>query len=209
MRKITLALAAAAAFSIAAPAQATTTILSEDFTSGFGVFAVVGQVGINTGNDYVPCCGTTGSVANMSNPFASFGSGGQPSGTLSTTLNTLTGQEYTISFDVAALGILSDGLNFFLDGAAVFAVVENADNNLDTAFDTFDFNFIAAGPTTILSIIGENSRDSDAILDNISVATAAEDVPGVPEPSTWAMMLLGFGAVGVAMRRRRRVFQAA
>lgn len=26
----------------------------------------------------------------------------------------------------------------------------------------------------------------------------------VPEPSTWALMLLGFGAVGVGMRRRRR-----
>jgi hypothetical protein len=27
----------------------------------------------------------------------------------------------------------------------------------------------------------------------------------VPEPATWTMMLLGFGAVGFAMRRRRRV----
>jgi hypothetical protein len=27
---------------------------------------------------------------------------------------------------------------------------------------------------------------------------------GVPEPSTWAMMLLGFGAMGVALRRRKR-----
>lgn len=27
---------------------------------------------------------------------------------------------------------------------------------------------------------------------------------GVPEPSTWAMMLLGFGAAGLAMRRSRR-----
>jgi hypothetical protein len=26
----------------------------------------------------------------------------------------------------------------------------------------------------------------------------------VPEPSTWAMMLLGFGGIGVALRRRRR-----
>lgn len=33
----------------------------------------------------------------------------------------------------------------------------------------------------------------------ISEATAA-----VPEPATWAMMLLGFGAMGVTMRRRRR-----
>ena len=29
-------------------------------------------------------------------------------------------------------------------------------------------------------------------------------VSAVPEPSTWAMMLLGFGAVGFAMRRSRR-----
>ena len=34
-----------------------------------------------------------------------------------------------------------------------------------------------------------------------------DEVPGVgavPEPGTWAMMLLGFGAIGVGMRRRRR-----
>ena len=28
--------------------------------------------------------------------------------------------------------------------------------------------------------------------------------PAVPEPGTWAMMLLGFGAIGLAMRHRRR-----
>lgn len=28
--------------------------------------------------------------------------------------------------------------------------------------------------------------------------------PSVPEPATWAMMLLGFGAVGFALRRRRK-----
>ena len=27
---------------------------------------------------------------------------------------------------------------------------------------------------------------------------------GVPEPGTWGMMLMGFGAAGFAMRRRRR-----
>jgi len=29
-------------------------------------------------------------------------------------------------------------------------------------------------------------------------------IPAVPEPATWAMMLLGFGAVGASLRRRNR-----
>lgn len=28
---------------------------------------------------------------------------------------------------------------------------------------------------------------------------------GVPEPSTWALMILGLGAIGVAMRKRLRL----
>lgn len=34
-------------------------------------------------------------------------------------------------------------------------------------------------------------------------ATSAGVVAAVPEPATWAMMLVGFGAIGFAMRRRR------
>lgn len=37
----------------------------------------------------------------------------------------------------------------------------------------------------------------------------ASFTPGaVPEPGTWAMMLLGFGAIGFGLRRRRPAFQA-
>jgi hypothetical protein len=36
-------------------------------------------------------------------------------------------------------------------------------------------------------------------------ALATPPTGGVPEPSTWALMLLGFGAVGWAMRRRTSV----
>lgn len=39
--------------------------------------------------------------------------------------------------------------------------------------------------------------------------TLLADSAGVPEPATWAMMILGFGAVGGAMRRTRRRAQVA
>jgi hypothetical protein len=31
---------------------------------------------------------------------------------------------------------------------------------------------------------------------------------GVPEPATWAMMLVGFGGLGLAMRSRRKTLTA-
>jgi len=41
-------------------------------------------------------------------------------------------------------------------------------------------------------------------LEQVSVT----GVPGVPEPATWAMMLVGFGGLGAAMRSRRALASA-
>ena len=44
-----------------------------------------------------------------------------------------------------------------------------------------------------------NAPNPGAFTGNATLTVAA-----VPEPATWAMMLIGFGAMGVAMRRRAR-----
>lgn len=47
--------------------------------------------------------------------------------------------------------------------------------------------------------------DQGLAVDNLSLqATTAQFQAAVPEPSTWMMMLFGFGAIGVAVRGRRR-----
>jgi hypothetical protein len=61
------------------------------------------------------------------------------------------------------------------------------------ADQTFDFSF-TFGPNTILSTQVE--------LEGYSY-TPPTQVSDVPEPSTWAMMLLGFGGVGFMAYRRK------
>lgn len=47
--------------------------------------------------------------------------------------------------------------------------------------------------------------DNGLAVDNLSIAAVTAAAPGaVPEPSTWAFLILGFGTVGAALRRRPR-----
>ena len=41
------------------------------------------------------------------------------------------------------------------------------------------------------------------VFDDITFGSVTPGEPGVPEPATWAMMILGFGLVGYSARRRR------
>jgi hypothetical protein len=64
-----------------------------------------------------------------------------------------------------------------------------------TGFFEFDF-------TSPVNGIALNIPGSSGV---VLYQTGASSVGAVPEPSTWAMMLMGFGAVGYSMRRRKRL----
>lgn len=56
------------------------------------------------------------------------------------------------------------------------------------------FNFVT--PTDHITLTDTGGWSNAALY-------STSNTPGVPEPTTWAMMLLGFGATGFAMRRTR------
>jgi hypothetical protein len=61
---------------------------------------------------------------------------------------------------------------------------------------TSDVFTVTSGVQYTLTFTGVFSGDRTSFIDNVALTS-------VPEPSTWAMMLAGFGMMGFALRRRR------
>lgn len=78
--------------------------------------------------------------------------------------------------------------------------------------NTFDFqNLVGANGHNFFTLVGVGGEllasvtvTSSGSFESLQhVAGSFAGTGGVPEPSTWAMILLGFGGIGVATRRRR------
>lgn len=73
---------------------------------------------------------------------------------------------------------------------------------------TFSVSFTGGQNTLTLSDFVARWQSTGANLQGSASGTGTI-TPAVPEPGTWAMMLLGFGAIGYAMRRRRADMRVA
>lgn len=208
MKFKTVALMTATIFgsSLAAPATAAELITNGSFSAGLTGWYLTAlpatDVIVTPGQPYTGI-GGTGSLTSLSNPFADFGGGNEPNvSTLSQTFNTVADATYFLSFSAGAFGP-SGGLQTFtysVTGSPSGTATVTNDNNFDTTFKTFGQSFVAlGGPTTVsFTLAGNTSINQDGFLDNVSVTGP------VPEPATWAMMLMGFGMVGVGLRSRRK-----
>ena len=125
-------------------------------------------------------------------------------GGLSQSFATVVNQAYTLTFAYSH--------NFGAPSSDYAAQVTVADLSFEIAQASneriwliFSQNFIANSTSTLLTFINTRGGSSGGIyLDDVSVeAVAAGPVAAVPEPSTWAMMLLGFAGVGFMAYRRK------
>lgn len=84
-----------------------------------------------------------------------------------------------------------------------------------TTRNSFDFSanpLSGADLLLVIDLTGLGGASDDIGLDNIRFGQSAIVTPptgGVPEPTTWAMMIGGMGMVGSALRRRERLVVTA
>ena len=123
-----------------------------------------------------------------------------PSGTdtLSQSFTGVKGQEYAFTFYYQTDGLSPYSLSASFDGTTVFSVSANSNTRGTNGWvqETFDVTGIN-GLNTVSFSFSDSSRSQGSIgLDSVSVAA-------VPEPSTWAMIMLGFAGIGFMAYRRK------
>lgn len=118
--------------------------------------------------------------------------------------------------DFAAYGPLDEAQFLWVEGlregASVGFEFFLLDNTLDddptyANWTTFGAKTLAGQNIDKLSITlaaGSSPSEFRQAIDNVTLGPSA-----VPEPSTWAMMILGFGLAGAVLRRRRQTPLAA
>ncbi len=114
-----------------------------------------------------------------------------------------------------ATGELTGETQVFDTGSVIDAVVSSVGAHLDSNITGTDFAWNLASPAHGFSYDPTDADDTliqlgDASGDLVeadisSVAITVSTTPPVPEPSTWAMMLLGFAGFGFLSVRRKRL----
>jgi choice-of-anchor C domain-containing protein len=128
-------------------------------------------------------------------------------GSIFQSFSTVAGQGYVLNFAYshnlfggdssadAVVGLANGGSA----GPAIFQTVFSHSSGTSTNLDwrNFSVGFVAAGAqTTLVFLSNNNGTNAGVLLDDVSVNA-------VPEPASWALMIMGFGLVGSAVRRRK------
>lgn len=128
-------------------------------------------------------------------------------GSLSQTFATVAGQAYTFSFAYSHnlfAGLSAATATFSIDGLAGL-VSHSTGTTADLDWQTYSGGFIADDASATLNFANvAGSGNAGILLDAVSVQTTA-----VPEPATWALVILGFAGIGGAMRTARRTEKPA
>ncbi len=126
------------------------------------------------------------------------------------TVATVAGQAYTLTFGLSGengSGVELADVN--IGGKLTqYTLTVDGSGPFKMPFATDTISYVATGPTTTIAFTVDAASpafgNNDPLIDGVIFSPT-----GVPEPTTWAMMLAGFGMAGAAIRRRRTAISAA
>lgn len=192
-------LTAIAAFSLSSAAHASSVLVNfdgvptNDLVNGFysGGTSSSGATGPNLGVSFTGFQTTTG-FGETSPPNLAFNAGGPA---FANTTFGFTGFSFTAGF------FQPGTVNVFSGAGGTGTLLGSLSGLLGdpNAFQLQTIRFSGIGRS--VTFVG---TDATLGVDDFNF-TLAGGGGGVPEPATWAMMLIGFGVVGASMRRRQKV----
>lgn len=112
---------------------------------------------------------------------------------------------FTVDGDRAVLTVYL-GASLVGSTFVVFNRNDVADQTIGFMFGPFD-NFTLAYTNAAGDLFTGGPNTNTGLIEVIDNVTF-DEVGGVPEPSAWALMILGFGGVGAMARRRQRLLVA-
>jgi hypothetical protein len=122
-----------------------------------------------------------------------------------------------VEFNVVDILVSADNITFFNVEASAAAAIDLVGDEVHTnasfrrsydlgaavtALGVSQFRYLRLDGTGSGAITTSNGFDPDSVA-AINYIDTTPPTGAVPEPGTWAMMILGFGAAGSALRRRR------
>lgn len=124
----------------------------------------------------------------------------------STFLTAQTSSAIEGDFTIKTHGVTAIGFNYgaYVLGATPLTATLNTGETFNLGDPTGVAQFIglssSGAPIQSITLSGIDTDAPGTVIDLINVSQAG----GVPEPATWAMMLVGIGGIGGVMRSRRR-----
>lgn len=177
-------------FSGLIPPGVPTTLGSQAYASGLTVNGVT-FAGVNSSLFVINPANSFNTNKGLGSGFFLTAAGGTGAGNpLSQIRITLSGSSTAFGFDLGTFAPRGETLDITF-GGNTFSTGTSASLGVPTFL-----GFTSSAPVTSILISARAGALGDVNLDNFTFGSA------VPEPGTWALLILGFGAVGRAMRRR-------
>jgi len=188
----------------------TITILFDGSTTGLTSTLTLLFGSVNGAGDYVftyALTNTSDAALQPSSEVTAFGFDTNPNPDTAASSITSTAADPDDQLTNISSGSISNGTSVEICGTGGANCAGGGSTGPDvgeTSGGQFILAFTGGDPGTVTltnATVRYQSTGLDGLGSGIGTPT---NPPVVPEPATWAMMLLGFGAVGYSLRRRRR-----